>query len=352
MLRYLTAGESHGRCLIAILDGMIGGLKIDKAFIDNELKRRQQGYGRGGRMSLEADKVQIMSGLRRGITIGSPISLMIANKDFSIDKLPPLACARPGHADLVGSLKYNFQDARNALERSSARETAARTAVGAICKIFLSRFNVKIKSRVVMIGGIWARSEKDDLIIERIDTAKQKGDTLGGIFEVVASGIPPGLGSFASADKRLSGRLAGALMAIQAIKGVEIGLGFAMAGKFGSVVHDAIYYDKKRGFYRKTNNAGGLEGGVSNGEPIVLRCAMKPISTLTKPLDSVNIRTKRPQKAATERSDVCAVWSAAVVAEGVVAFELANAFLEKFGGDSFGETKRNFDGYIRQIKKF
>ncbi len=352
MLRYLTAGESHGRCLIAILDGMVAGLKVEDSLINNELKRRQRGYGRGARMSMELDKVNMLSGLKKGVTIGSPISMLIHNKDFSIDKLSAITCPRPGHADLAGSLKYNFSDARPALERSSARETAARTAVGAICKIFLSTFGIKIKSCVVMLGGMWVDSEKDGLIVERIDTARKKGETLGGIFEVISTGVPVGLGNFTSADKRLSARLAAGLMSIQAIKGVEIGLGFRSAEEFGSNVHDAIYYDKKRGFYRKTNNAGGIEGGMSNGEPIVLRCAMKPISTLMKPLDSVNIRTKRPQKAATERSDVCAVQSAAVIGEAAVAFELANAFLEKFGGDSLGETKRNYAGYIKQLKQF
>lgn len=351
MLRYMTAGESHGKCLIAILDGMVAGLKIEIPFVNNELKRRQQGYGRGDRMAIESDKAQIISGLRKQVTIGSPIAMMIANKDSSIDRLPPVTCARPGHADLVGSLKYNFKDARNALERSSARETAARTAIGAICKIFLSKFNIKIKSRTIMIGGIWANSEKDKLILERIATAKRKKDTLGGIFEVISTGTPPGLGSFSSADKKLDAALAGSLMSIQAIKGVEVGLGFRSAEEFGSSVHDAIYYDKKRGFYRNTNNAGGIEGGISNGEAIVLRCAMKPISTLMNPLDSVNLNTKRPQKAATERSDICAVQAAGVVAEAAVAFELAKAMLEKFAGDSLIESKRNFEGYIKQVKR-
>jgi chorismate synthase len=352
MLRYLTAGESHGRCLIAILEGMVAGLKINGSFINDELKKRQQGYGRGRRMSIESDKAQILSGLRKGVTIGSPISIMIGNKDFSIDRLPSVVCPRPGHADLVGSLKYNFDDARNALERSSARETAARTAVGAVCRIFLSKFGIIIKSSVLMVGGIWTDTEGGQLIIERVETARKRGDTLGGVFEVISTGIPTGVGSFSQADRRLDARLAGSLMSIQAIKGVEVGLGFKSAGVFGSTVHDAIYYDKRKGFHRKTNNAGGIEGGVSNGEPVILRCAMKPISTLMEPLDSVNIKTKKQQKAACERSDICAVWAAAVVAEAVVAFELANAMLEKFGGDSLIETKRNFDGYLRQVKNF
>jgi len=352
MLRYLTAGESHGKCLIAILEGMVAGLKIDDAFINTELKRRQQGFGRGGRMSIEHDKAQVLSGIRKGVTIGSPIAIMIENRDSSIDKKPPVLCPRPGHADLAGSLKYDFDDARNALERSSARETASRTAIGAVCKIFLSKLGIRIKSSVTMVGGIWTDLGNEQLIIDRINTAKRRGDTLGGIFEVISTGVPAGLGSFSQADRRLDAKLAGALMSIQAIKGVEAGLGFRSADAFGSTVHDAIYYDRKRGFYRKTNNAGGLEGGVSNGEPIVLRCVMKPISTLMNPLDSVNIRTKKSQKACAERSDVCAVWAAAVVAEAAAAFELAGAVLEKFGGDSLGETKRNYEGYIRQLRKF
>ncbi|MDD5449629.1 MAG: chorismate synthase [Candidatus Omnitrophica bacterium] len=354
MLRYLTAGESHGKCLIAVLEGMVAGLRIDTALINDELRRRQAGRGRGKRMSMESDKANCLSGLRNGVTIGSPIAIMIENRDFSIDRLPAVLCPRPGHADLCGSLKYNFNDARNALERSSARETAARVAVGAVCRIFLSKFDIRVKSRIAMIGGIWGGGgdAEGKLVIERIDTARKKGDTLGGIFEVVSTGIPAGLGSFSFADRRLDGRIAGSLMSIQAIKGVELGLGFRAAEEYGSGVHDAIYHDTKKGFYRKTNNAGGIEGGVSNGEPIVFRCAMKPISTLARPLDSVNMRTKSPAKASVERSDVCAVESAAVVAEAVLSFELAAAMLEKFGGDSLGETKRNFDGYIKQIKRF
>ncbi|MBI4335130.1 MAG: chorismate synthase [Candidatus Omnitrophica bacterium] len=353
MLRYLTAGESHGKCLVAILDGMVAGLKVEVSFINNELRRRQQGYGRGRRMAIENDRAQVLSGLKNGLTIGSPVALMIENRDFSIDRLGPVMCPRPGHADLAGILKYDFGDARNVLERASARETASRTTMGAICKLFLACFGVRVSSSVVMVGGIWTDAPAaKGLIIDRIDTAKDKGDTLGGIFEVVSTGVPVGLGSYSQADKRLSGRLAAALMSIQAIKGVEIGLGFRSAEVFGSNAHDAVYYGRKRGFYRKTNNAGGMEGGVSNGEPIVLRCAMKPISTLMRPLESVDIRTKKPRRAACERSDVCAVWSAAVVAEAQVAFELAGAMLEKFGGDSLAETKRNYEGYIRQIRKF
>jgi len=353
MLHYVTAGESHGECLIAVLEGMVAGVKVATSFINAELKRRQQGYGRGKRMSMESDKAKIVSGLRKSVTTGSPISIIVANKDFCIDRLSPVTCPRPGHADLTGCLKYNFKDARNVLERSSARETAARTGIGAICKIFLSDFGVTIKSRVAMIGGITINSSDDNnFVMERIDTARKKGDTLGGIFEVVSTGVPVGLGAFSSSDKRLDGRLAGALMSIQAIKGVEFGMGFRMAEEPGSSVHDAIYYDKKKGFYRKTNNSGGIEGGISTGEPIAARCVMKPISTLMSPLDSVDLKTKKAKKAGVERSDTCAVSAAAVVAENVVAFELAEALLEKFGGDSLCETKRNFQGYIKQVKNF
>ena len=338
MLRYLTAGESHGESLVAILEGMVSGLKINSEFINNELKRRQSGFGRGARMKIEKDKAKILSGLRKGRTIGSPISLMIKNKDFSIDRLPVITCPRPGHADLAGAVKYNSSDIRDILERASARETAARTAVGAICKLFLAEFDIDIKSRVIMTGNV--------------ASAKKKGDTVGGIFEVKAAGVPVGLGSFVQSDKRLGARLAAALMSIQAIKGVEIGLGFEYAKKFGSEAHDAIYYKKANGFYRLTNNAGGIEGGVSNGEPIIARCAMKPIATLLKPLASVDIKTKKHTKATVERSDVCAVFPAGVVGEAAVAFEIANAMVEKFGGDSLGEAKRNFDGYIKQVKNF
>jgi chorismate synthase len=347
----MTAGESHGEYLIAILEGMVAGLKVDESAINKELKRRQEGYGRGRRMAIESDRARVISGLRKGVSIGSPIGLLIKNRDFSIDRLPAVSCPRPGHADLAGCLKYDFDDARNVLERSSARETVARTAVGAVCRQFLSKFGINIKSCVLLVGGVLA-DRGNKLIKERIDTARQKGDTVGGIFEVISDGVPAGLGSYVSSDRRLDARLTGALMSVQAIKGVEVGLGFRAAELFGSDVHDSICYDKKRGFYRKTNNAGGIEGGVSNGEPVILRCAMKPISTLMNPLDSVNIKTKKRQAAACERSDVCAVWSAAVVAEAVVAFELANAMLEKFGGDSLAETKRNYEGYLKQLKNF
>lgn len=374
MLRYLTAGESHGRCLTAILEGMPAGLKIDEKFIDRELKRRMAGYGRSDRMKIESDSVQILAGLRSGVTIGSPISFLIDNKDSSIDKLPSLSSPRPGHADLAGAIKYNQTDLRNILERSSARETASRVGVGAFCKILLAEFEIEIISHTVLIGGVDAHAKAlgfadisqaapkssvrcadkaaAKLMCEEIDKAIDSGDTLGGIFEIIAKNVPVGLGSYVQWDRRLDGRLAMALMSIQGIKGVEIGPGFASAGKRGSKYHDEIIYSKAKGFARKTNNAGGIEGGISNGEDIVIHAAMKPISTLKKPLSSVDIRTKKPSKAEAERADVCAVPSAGVVGEAVVAFEIANAFCEKFGGDSMSEMKRNFKGYAEQVRKF
>lgn len=345
MLRFLTAGESHGKALVAILEGMVAGLKLDKKIIDAELARRKQGAGRGARMKIEEDKVEVLSGIKAGHTLGSPISLLIENKDYKIEELSPVYCPRPGHADLAGAIKYGFSDMRNVLERASARETASRTAVGAVCKIFLNQFNIGIKSSVIEIGG-----EHSPIKIKgKIGTAQNNKDTLGGIFQVMAAGLPIGLGSYAHYDRRLTYRLSGAIMSIPAIKAVEFGLGFGYSDKFGSKVHDAIFYDKKRGFYRKTNNAGGLEGGVTNGEPLIIRACMKPISTIGNPLPSVDIRTKNPAKAAVERYDTCAVQAAAVIAEAVVAFELAGAFLEKFGGDSLNETKDNYSNYLKKI---
>ncbi len=345
MLRFLTAGESHGRCMIAILEGMPAGLKLDLKTMNVELKRRQLGYGRGDRMKIEEDNVEILSGVKNNLTLGSPIGLYVKNTDFRIDDLIALTNPRPGHADLAGCLKYGHKDMRNVLERASARETVSRVAIGSVCKLFLKEFGISIASEVFMIGG-----EKDkDKMAKKIDTARKNLDTVGGMFVVAATGVMPGLGSYASADKRLNARLAGALMSIPAIKSVEIGLGTGFAYEFGSRVHDAIYYNKEKGFYRKTNHAGGIEGGISNGEPIVLKCAMKPIATLGKPLDSVDIVTKKPVKAAVERYDICAVAAAGVVGESVVAFELSNAIVEKFGGDSMNEIKRNHKAYIRSL---
>ncbi|HHT9119984.1 MAG TPA: chorismate synthase [Candidatus Hypogeohydataceae bacterium YC41] len=390
MLRYLTAGESHGKCLIAVVEGLPAGLKIDTETMNAELVRRQGGYGRGPRMKIEKDEVELLSGTRKGLSIGSPVSLKIRNLDYSIEDLPELTRARPGHADLAGAMKHGFHDMRNVLERASARETAARVAAGALTKTLLKEFNIDVLGYVVGIGGFLATAipgdpqelqrcrdssplycpdkEAERGMMGRIKEAEKAGDTVGGIIEVAAFGVPPGLGSYAQWTERLDGRLARAVMAVQAIKGVEIGLGFEVAERLGSLVHDEIFYDKiplspplekgdigalkglTSGFYRKTNNAGGLEGGVTNGEPVVLRAAMKPIPTLRKPLSSVELSSKTPVQAAAERSDVCAVPAASVVVEAVVAFELASAFLEKFGGDSLQEVKRNYTGYLGQIK--
>jgi chorismate synthase len=346
MLGYLTAGESHGRALIAILEGMPAGLKIDPLKINQELRRRQKGIGRGKRMRIEKDKSQILSGLKKGVTLGSPIAILIENKDFSIERLAAITSARPGHADLSGALKYGFKDIRCVLERASARETASRVGIGAICKIFLKEFKIKIASRVLSIGA----ESKNAAIFKKVKEARDKKDTLGGIFEVIAKGVPAGLGSYAQADRRLDARLTQSIMSIPGIKAVEIGLGFGYADKFGSEVHNAIYYAKTKGFYRKNNNAGGIEGGVSNGEDIVIRACMKPISTLGNPLDSVNIITRKAAKATVQRSDICAVESAGVVAESAAAFVLADAFLEKFGSDALIDIKNSYATYLRRIK--
>lgn len=345
MLRFLTAGESHGKALLAILEGMPAGLKIDIASIDLELKRRQQGLGRGRRMQIEKDRVRVVSGLKKGITLGSPIGILIENKDFSIDKLPAVTSPRPGHADLAGALKYGFGDILCVLERASARETASRVAVGAICKLFLKVFNIKISSRVLSIGGACSRLA----MIKKIAEAKNNKDTLGGIFEAVATGVPVGLGSYAHSDKRLNGRLAGAIMSIPGIKAIEFGLGIGFADKFGSRCHDAIYYSRKKGFYRKTNNAGGIEGGISNGQDIIVRACMKPIATLLEPLASVDIISKKASPAAVQRADICAVESAGVIAESGCAYVLADAFLEKFGSDAVSDIKNSYRNYLKRI---
>ncbi len=374
MLRFLTSGESHGKCLVAILEGMVAGLTVDGAEINRELARRQEGYGRGGRMTIEKDTAEILSGVRVERSIGGPIALMIPNRDFKINELPVVKKPRPGHADLVGVMKYGQEDVRDVLERASARETTARVAVGAVCKLFLKEFGVDIVSHVVSIGGVTfdpkgltfdeikERSKNSPMhcadpdatkrMMARVDEAKQTRDTIGGTFEVVVKGVPVGLGSFVHYDRRLSAKLCAALMSIQAIKGVEIGMGFGVSENLGKNVHDEIFHDDKKGFYRKTNRAGGFEGGVTNGENLVLRAAAKPYATLMNPLQSVNIDTKEKDVATVERSDVTAVPACGVVGEAMVAFELANAFLEKFGGDSMRETKRNYDAYLKQIKEF
>jgi chorismate synthase len=374
MLRYLTGGESHGRSMLTIVDGIPAGLYIDKSIIDLELARRMLGKGRGPRMAIESDKVDILSGLRSGRTIGSPISLLVRNADHSIDKLPKIYEPRPGHADLSGVLKYNLSDVRDVLERASARETVSRVAVGSVCKILLAEFGITVVSHVVAIGAavskaknltfkkIVAYSMKSPVMCadagasarmcKEIDRAMGAGDTLGGIFEVLIHGVPPGLGSYAQWDRRIDGSLARAIMSIQAVKGVDFGIGFESAALKGSLVHDEIFHDKRRGFYRKSNNAGGIEGGMTTGEDIIIKAAMKPISTLRRPLSSVDIRTKRPVKASVERSDVCAVPAAAVIGEAVASIEIAGSLIEKFAGDSISEMRRNYDGYLAQIRRF
>lgn len=374
MLRYLTSGESHGKCMLTILDGMPAGLVIDESKINVELLQRMAGHGRGRRMKMESDRVQILSGLRKSMTIGSPIAMMIDNVDQSIDKLPAVLEPRPGHADLSGALKYDFKDVRNVLERASARETVSRVCVGAMASLLLAEFGIKIVSYVTVIGNVASKVVDLDIsqiakIVEKspvrcadpdasilmckeIDKAGEAGDTLGGIFEIIVHGAPPGLGSYAQWDKRLDGNLAKAILSIHAVKGVSFGMGFEAARRRGSTVHDEIFYDKKRGFFRKTNNAGGIEGGMTNGENIVVRAVMKPISTLKSALASVNIKTKKKISAAVERSDVCAVPAAGVIGEAVAAIEIANAMIEKFGGDSVGEMRRNYDGYMEQVKRF
>ena len=373
-IRYLTAGESHGKALVSIIEGIPAGLKLDRSFMNGELSRRMKGYGRGGRMKIERDRVEILSGIRKGKTLGSPIALLVKNRDFKIENLRAVNCPRPGHADLAGALKFGERDMRNILERASARETASRVAAGAVCKLLLSEFGVDFASHAVVIGGItsdpaelsFARikslsersnvrcveKEASKLMRLEIDRAKDSGDTLGGVFEVIIKGVPPGLGSYTQRDKRLDSSLAGAVMSIPGIKGVEIGAGFGVSFARGSEIHDEIFYDrKKKVFIRKTNRSGGIEGGVSNGENIVLRAAMKPIATLMNPLVSVNIRTKKRTAAQVERSDVCVVPAAGVIAESALSVEIARSFMEKFGGDSLAEVRRNYGGYIRQVRR-
>lgn len=425
IIRYITAGESHGKGLTTILEGVPANLQITSEYINRELARRQKGYGRGGRMKIETDAVEIISGVRFGRTIGSPIAMFIENKDWKnwqqvmsseivvFHELPipdarnvPVTRPRPGHADLSGAIKYNQQDIRNILERSSARETAARVAAGAVAKRLLEEFGIRVYSWVTEIGSVsghWPvvsgqpevtgsiyysslltghasllelfdMSESSDVrcpdgnateaMKKRIDEARSNGDSLGGIFEIVVSGLPVGLGSHVQWDRKLDARLCMALMSIQAIKGAEVGLGFETARIPGSKVHDEIAYsgqssmvsgrqnDSASGFYRKTNHAGGIEGGMTNGEDVVLRAVMKPIPTLYKPLASVDIESKESFEATIERSDICAVPAASVVGEAVVAIEIANAMLDKFAGDSMEEMKRNYDSYMEYVKDF
>lgn len=382
IFRYLTAGESHGPQLSAIIEGVPAGIHLSVETLNHDLARRQQGYGRGDRMKIEKDTAQLLSGVRWGETLGSPVTLAVKNRDWEnwSEKMSPLSeyrddatavtRPRPGHADLSGVLKYHHSDVRNVLERSSARETAVRVAVGGVAKGLLAELGIKVGGFVTELGGVcatapeepleslWQRAETSetfccDLSAETdmkraIDAAKASGDTLGGVVEVQVIGVPPGLGSYVQWDRKLDARLAMALMSIQAIKGVEIGIGFDAARRPGSRVHDEIYYQD--GYRRNSNNAGGIEGGMSNGEPIVVRAAMKPIPTLYSPLRSVDMRTHEPFEAAVERSDTCAVPAALVVAEAVVAIEIANALLEKSGGDSIVEIRRNLEGYREQIR--
>jgi chorismate synthase len=391
MLRYFTAGESHGEALVAFLSGMPAGLKVDQAFLDRELWRRQQGYGRGGRMKIERDTARILSGVRHGMTIGSPISILLENKDWKNwqESLPVaagdsakhkrVASPRPGHADLAGALKYNFSEARYVLERASARESAARVSIGGLAKLFLRTLGIEVLSHVVAVGSatlddkevswdqISALHGRDEVLLncadaeaeqrmkEEVDKVLKTGDSVGGIFEVVAHNVCPGLGTYAQWDERLDALLAGAVMSLQAVKAVEIGAGVPAASSPGSAVHDEIGYEKAAGFSgftRSRNNAGGIEGGVSNGEDIRVRGYLKPISTLRRPLQSVDFATRETVKAAYERSDVCVVPAAGVAGEAMVALTLARCALEKFGGDSMLETLRNFEGYRQQLKNY
>jgi chorismate synthase len=390
MLRFETAGESHGECLVATLTGLPAGVPISTTAIDRDLWRRQQGYGRGGRMKIETDRAHIVSGVRHSKTIGSPIAILIENKDWknwtealpvedfegSAEKEKRLTRPRPGHADLAGAIKYNFHDARYVLERASARETTSRVAVGALAKALLGELGIIVLSHVIAVGqeklergAEWdelvALSLRDEVLLNCVDAeAEQRmksvvdhiyrtGDTVGGVFEVVAHGVPPGLGSHIAWDTRLDGRLAQAIVSMQAVKGVEIGFATEGAASFGSKVQDTIHYDREEHkFNRGANRAGGIEGGITNGQDIVVRGLLKPISTLRRPLESVDLETREPVAAAYERSDVCVVPAAGVGGEAMVALVLAQAALEKFGGDSMTETKRNYQTYLEQVKNF
>jgi chorismate synthase len=390
MLRFETAGESHGECLIATLTGLPAGVPVSLETVDRELWRRQQGFGRGGRMKIETDRARIVSGVRHSKTIGSPIGIIIENKDWKNwtevlpvensgggeDQKKPVTRPRPGHADLAGAIKYSFSDARYVLERASARETTARVAVGALAKAFLGEFGIRVLSHVVGVGEarleravewseVAALNRRDEILLgcvdadveQRmkavVDVAYRTGDTVGGVFEVIAHGLPPGLGSYAAWDTRLDGKLAQAIVSIQAVKGVEIGFAAEGAASYGSKVQDTIHYrNEERRFTRGANRAGGIEGGMTNGQDVVVRGMLKPISTLRRPLESVDLTTREPALAAYERSDVCVVPAAGVIGEAMVAIVMAGAMLEKFGGDSLGETKRNYEGYLEQVKNF
>jgi chorismate synthase len=388
MLRFETAGESHGECLVATLTGLPAGIPISLDQINRELWRRQQGFGRGGRMKIETDRAEVVSGVRHSQTIGAPIAIIIRNSDWKNwtevlpveggedEKKKPVTRPRPGHADLAGAIKYNYPDARYILERASARETTARVAIGAIAKAFLRQFGIDVLSHVVAVGeeklgreASWDElvklSKRDEVLLgcvdpeaesrmkKVVDEAYRTGDTIGGIFEVVAHGLPPGLGSHIAWDTRLDGKLAQAIVSIQAVKGVEVGFAEEGSASFGSKVQDTIHYNRdEREFFRGANRAGGLEGGMTNGQEVRVRGFLKPISTLRRPLESVDLPTRDPALAAYERSDVCVVPAAGVIGEAMVALVLAQAMLEKFGGDSLGETKRNYEGYLGQVRQF
>lgn len=388
MLRFLTAGESHGPELVAVIEGAPAGFEIDLAAINQDLARRQKGYGRGGRMAIERDEARVVSGIRFGRTMGSPVTLIVENRDFKNwekrmsanpadrGEAKVVTRPRPGHADLAGVLKYNLEDIRDVLERASARETTMRVAAGSFARQLISPFGVKVLGYVASIGSTAARvppnleldelariteasqvrvadAEAERAIIAEIDACKKEGDTLGGVVEVIAVGLPVGLGSHVQWDRKLDGRLAQALLSLQAVKGVEIGIGFQAANVRGSELHDEIGYDASaRRFTRHSNNSGGTEGGMTTGEPLRVRVAFKPLSTLMRPLKSVDLKTKAEAVGAIERSDVCAIPAAAVIAETVVAFELARAFLEKFGGDSLAEITRNYRGYLDQVRDY
>ena len=388
MLRFETAGESHGECLVATLTGLPAGIPISLDDVNRELWRRQQGFGRGGRMKIETDMVEIVAGVRHSKTIGSPIAIIVRNKDWknwtealpvedgAEEKRKPVTRPRPGHADLAGAIKYNFQDARYILERASARETTARVAVGAVAKAFLAEYEIGVLSHFIQVGDVrlarnaeWQEmvdlSQKGEVLLgcvdqeteqrmkQVVDQAYRTGDTVGGIFEVMAHNVPPGLGSHITWDTRLDGRLAQAIVSMQAVKGVEIGFAAEGAAAFGSRVQDTIHYNREeRRFTRGANRAGGIEGGMTNGQDVLARGFLKPISTLRRPLESVDLGTREPALAAYERSDICVVPAAGVIGEAMVAIVLAQAVLEKFGGDSLGETRRNFEGYMEQVKNF
>lgn len=391
MFEYVTAGESHGPQVTAIIKNLPSGLNLNISEINHQLYRRQQGYGRGGRMDIESDKIEIKSGLRKGKTLGSPLTMSIKNRDWenweNIMQIEEDSCEedftddekvtqpRPGHADLAGAIKYNFSDMRNVLERASARETAARTAVGSVCRQFISKFGIEVYSHVIQIGDVkvpefpekedpeefFAQVDESDLrcadrarenkMKDLIDNWRENGDSVGGAFEIIAVGVPTGLGSYVNWDDKLEGKLARALMSIQAIKGVEIGAGFNGAAMPGSNFHDEIFYDEQKGFYRSSNNAGGFEGGVTNGEFIRIKAAMKPIPTLATPLQTVEFNSKEKAEAARERSDVCAVPPASIVGEAVTAIELARSLAKKFGGDNMEEILANFSSYKNYLQE-